>query len=376
MVAPMPPQSPQTISRLTPLATLLDLIAREVTPATPRATDLAAAAGCILAGDVMGSMRPSAPLALMDGWAVMAEATLDAGSYAPALLAAPPPRVEVGQAMPPGTDSVAPLDAVQVEDGRAAVLSPVSPGDGVLPAGGDCMPRPPLRLAGERLRRTDLAAFAAAGVTRLAVRQPRLRVVPLRMNSMGNAAARLIAGDIEQRGGAARLDESGDLSVAMVAENADGFVALGGTGMGRRDTTVATLRRDGKVAVHGVALNPGETVAFGFSGRRPVLLLPGRLDAALAAWLTIGRRMLAHLAGADIARLDETPPSLPLARKVSSSVGLAEVVPVRRVGDKVEPIAHKYLPLSALTRADGWILVPAESEGYSAGAPVSVWPLP
>jgi molybdopterin molybdotransferase len=372
----MPPEPLQAIPRLTPLPTLLDQIAREVTPTTPRATDLAGAAGRILAGDVMGSMRPSAPLALMDGWAVMAEETLDAGSYAPALLATPPQRVEVGQAMPPGTDSVAPLDAVQVENGRAVVLSPVSPGDGVLPAGGDCMPSPPLRLAGERLRGADLAAFAAAGVTRLAVRQPRLRVVPLRLNSMGSAAARLIVGDVEQRGGVARLDENGDLSVAMVAENVDGFVALGGTGIGRRDTSVTTLRRDGKVAVHGVALTPGETVAFGFSGRRPVLLLPGRLDAALSAWLTIGRRMLAHLAGADIAKLDDTPPSLPLARKVTSSVGLAEVVPVRRASDKVEPLAYKYLPLSVLTRADGWILVPAESEGYSAGALVSVWPLP
>ena len=68
--------------------------------------------------------------------------------------------------------------------------------------------------------------------------------------------------------------------------------------------------------------------------------------------------------------------SLPLARKVTSTVGLAEVVPVRRDGDQVEPLASKYLPLSSLTRADGWILVPAESEGYSAGAQVSVWPWP
>ena len=372
----MPHKPQQTIPRLTPLPTVLDLIARQVVPTTPRAIDLGAAAGCILAGDVMGSVRPSAPLALMDGWAVMAEATLDAGSYAPALLATAPSRVEVGQAMPPGTDSVAPLDTVQVENGRAAVFSPVSPGAGVLAAGGDCMPSPPLRLAGERLRGSDIAAFGAAGVTRLTIRQPRLRVVSLRLNSMGAAAARLIAGDIEQRGGVARLDESGDLSVAMVAENVDGLVALGGTGIGRRDTTVTTLARDGKVAVHGVALTPGETAGIGFSGRRPVLLLPGRLDAALAAWLVIGRRMLAHLAGADIAKLDDVPPSLPLARKVTSTVGLAEVVPVRRVGDKVEPIAHGYISLSALARADGWILVPAESEGYSAGASVSVWPLP
>ena len=366
----------QLIPRLTPLSALLALIAREVKPVTPRALDLGVAVGRILANDVLASVRPSAPLALVDGWAINAESTLDAGGYAPALLATVPPKVEVGQAMPPGTDSVAPLDAVQVENGRAEALAPVSPGDGVLPAGGDCLAAPPLRLAGERLRGVDLAAFAAAGVTRVTVRQPRLRVVPLRLNSMVGAAARLIAGDIERRGGVARLDETGDLSVAMVADNVDAFIAIGGTGSGRRDTSINTLARDGKVVVHGVALTPGETTAFGFSGRRPVLLLPGRLDAALSSWLVLGRQVLAHLGGADTAKIEDLAPALPLARKVTSVVGLAEVVPVRRNGDRVEPVAHKYLPLSALTRADGWILVPAESEGYSAGALVSVWPLP
>jgi molybdopterin biosynthesis enzyme len=372
----MTPETLQLIPRLTPLPALLGQIGRDVTPVTPRSVDLGAAAGRILAADVVASMRPSAPLALVDGWALRAEATFDAGGYAPALLPTVPPKVEVGQAMPPGTDCVAPLDVVQVEEGRASVLAPVNPGDGVLPAGGDCLPMPPLRVAGERLRGTDLAAFAAAGVNRVPIRQPRLRVVPLRMNSMVGAAARMIAGDIEHRGGVTRMDESGDLSVAMVSDNFDAFIALGGTGSGRRDTSVTTLARDGKVAVHGVALTPGETTAFGFAGRRPVLLLPGRLDAALSAWLTIGRHLLACLAGADTAKVDDPAPSLPLARKVASPVGLAEVVPVRRVGDKVEPIAHGYIPLSSLTRADGWILVPAESEGYSAGAPVSVLPLP
>jgi molybdopterin biosynthesis enzyme len=68
-----------------------------------------------------------------------------------------------------------------------------------------------------------------------------------------------------------------------------------------------------------------------------------------------------------------------LARKVSSTVGLAELVPVRHSTDnaeEVEPLATRYLPLSSLTRADGWILVPAESEGYPAGAAVNVRPWP
>ncbi len=46
--------------------------------------------------------RPSAALALLDGWAVAADASLGAGSYAPALLPEMPQRVEVGQPLPPG----------------------------------------------------------------------------------------------------------------------------------------------------------------------------------------------------------------------------------------------------------------------------------
>ena len=58
-------------------------------------------------------------------------------------------------------------------------------------------------------------------------------------------------------------------------------------------------------------------------------------------------------------------------------MGLAEVVPVRRDEGLATPLASKYLPLSSLARSDGWILVPAESEGYSAGSLVQVrpWPL-
>ena len=57
-----------------------------------------------------------------------------------------------------------------------------------------------------------------------------------------------------------------------------------------------TLAREGQLTVHGLALTPGETAAFGFVGVRPVLLFPGRLDSALSVWLIVGRRMLDRLA--------------------------------------------------------------------------------
>lgn len=366
----------QTITRLTPLAEVLAMVDTEVKPVTPRTLDVAAGMGRTLAADAGAPARPSAAIALLDGWAVAADDTLGAGGYAPALLMHTPPRVEAGQAMPPGTDSVAPFDAVKMGANGAEALATVNPGDGVLPAGGDSDPGIPLRRAGERLRMTDLAAFAAIGLARLTVREPRVRVLALRGNGIITATARLLAGDIERRGGAARVDEGvRGLDVALATENADAIVAIGGTGNGRNDSSVNTLKREGRLAVHGLALTPGETAAFGFAGVRPVLLLPGRLDAALAVWLTVGRRMLERLAGTNN-KESEPGEMLPLARKVTSTVGLAEVVPVRRVGGEIEPLASKYLPLSALTRSEGWILVPADSEGYSVGHSVAVRPWP
>ncbi|HZT27141.1 MAG TPA: molybdopterin-binding protein [Pseudolabrys sp.] len=367
----------QVIQRLTPLAEVLALIDAELRPVLPRTLDVAAAAGRVLAKDAAAPARPSAAIALHDGWAVAADLTLGAGGYAPAALPQLPARVEAGQAMPPDTDAVAPVDAVKKTAAGAEVFVALQPGEGVLAAGGDCDPALPLRRAGERLRPTDVAAFAAAGLARVTVREPRLRILPLRGSAIITAAARAIAADIERRGGATRLDETGrGLDVGMTAENTDAVVALGGTGSGRNDMSVHVLARQGRVAVHGVALAPGESAALGFVGTRPVLLLPGRLDAALAVWLAIGRHLLDALAAAK--RTDSEPAErLQLTRKVASTIGLADLVPVRRTPDgEAEPLARGYLPLSALTRSDGWILVPPDSEGYAAGATVHVRPWP
>jgi molybdopterin molybdotransferase len=367
----------QSISRLTPLADVVAMIDLDVKPVTPRTVELTGAAGRILAVDVMAPARPSTALAMLDGWAIAADATLGAGSYAPALLPETPQRVEVGQPMPPDTDSVAPFDAVKISGGRAEVLAIVNPGDGVLPAGADCDPAIPLRRAGERLTMTDLAAFAASGVARITVREPRIRVLPLRGSGIIKAAARLVAGDIEHRGGSARLDDAGrDLGGVLAAENTDAIVIVGGTGNGRNDNSVQVLAREARLGVHGIALTPGETAALGFAGPRAVLMLPGRLDAALAVWLMMGRRMLERLTASTLNKENELVETLALSRKITSTVGLAELVPVRRMAGAVEPMAIKYLPLSALARSDGWILVPADSEGFSAGSAVQVRPWP
>ena len=370
---------PQRIARLTPLADVLASFDIGVGPVEPREATVAAALGRTLAADAaVASNRPGAALSLRDGFALRADLTTDAGAYAPAPLSPTPARIDVGELLPAEADAVAAFDTVAMQGGRAQALSPVAPGEGVLPPGADAAPGVPLRLTGARLRRVDAAVLLALGIERVPIREPRLRVVRAASGEIVAAAAALIAGAVEAEGGIAIAMQSQTgaplpLEAALHHEGADAVIAIGGTGSGRSDSSVRTLQRLGRVAFHGIGITPGETTAFGYVGARPVLLLPGRLDAALAGWLTVGRRMLARLA---FRMIEEQPFSAELSRKVASPLGLAEVVPVRRRGFRIEPLASHYLPLQALARSDGWILIPADSEGYQAGTSVPVRPWP
>ncbi|MEA2977025.1 MAG: molybdopterin molybdotransferase, partial [Alphaproteobacteria bacterium] len=309
--------------------------------------------------------------------AVKSEETTDAGSYAPAVLAFPPVRIETGDILPPEADAVALMDVVVFRGECAEAVAPVAPDEGVLPKGADAEPGKPLRRVGECLRSIDAAVLRAAGIARVSIREPRIRLVRARAgNVVLDACHGWVARSIEADGGVAILDQdteqSDHLEAALHDKGSDAVIVLGGTGNGSNDISVPTLARAGRVEFHGVGLIPGETVAFGFAGARPVLLLPGRIDAALAVWLVIGRRWLGRLT----ARSDEQMPLMAeLSGKITSTVGMAEVVPARRKNGKVEPLASGYLSFSALARADGWIFVPAESEGYPAGVRVAVRPL-
>jgi molybdopterin biosynthesis enzyme len=370
------PEDRQRIERLMRVADVLARMARLVEPVLPRQLQPAVSLGATLADDiVVATERPATPLALIDGWAVRAEATTDGSSYTPAALAGAE-SIDVGEPMPPGTDAVVPTDAIALRAGVAEALAPVAPGDGVLAAGTDAAHREVLRQAGDRLRACDLAAMRALGIGSARVRRPRLLIGRARTHRdpISDAILPWLNQAVTSDGGEPLTAVAGaNMPSLLSSTNADGFVFVGGTGSGRDDHAVTTLARLGTVEAHGIALSPGETAAFGMANSRPVLLLPGRLDAAISAWFLVGRGMLARLRGGT----DEDHGSTAtLARKISSTVGITEMVLVQRTDEGVLPLAAKYLPITAFGHADGWLLVPAASEGYPAGATVSVRPLP
>jgi molybdopterin molybdotransferase len=63
-----------------------------------------------------------------------------------------------------------------------------------------------------------------------------------------------------------------------------------------------------------------------------------------------------------------------LKRKISSPIGRLDYARVKIVDGLVEPLAVSGASLlSSTTRADGFVIVGDDSEGYGPGAEVDVW---
>ena len=367
----------QRIGRLTPLDAVLLRMGERVHPVPTREMPAASALGSTLAQDLKAaSPCPATPLALIDGWAVYAEATAGADAYAAAILSGIR-EVAVGDPLGSFGDAVAPFEAVTFRGDKAEIQVAVIPGEGVLMPGTDGSAGEVFRRAGHRLRAIDVAAIQALGVTGVSARKPSVRVARVGggRDDIADAVSDWVAYAIAADGGEPVASGPGaDVEALLTGGGVDAVTLVGGTGFGPRDDTVHALARIGTVEAHGIAVSPGETAAFGFAGSRPVLLIPGRLDAALAVWLLIGRHMLTILRGGVTNEL--SCQSLPLTAKVASTIGLTELVLVRRVAAGIEPLASKYLPLAALAQADGWIVVPAASEGLAVGTRVITGSLP
>ncbi len=365
----------QRIARLTPLHDVLVMIDERVRAVAPRRIPLAQALGRVLAADVAAAKVPPHAIALRDGFAVDAATIADAGAYSPVPLAPPPPRIAAGDRLPDGSDAVLPSEAVQQRDGGIEIIAAVPPGDGVLPASGDATGEVPLRRDGDRLRSLDLAALGAVGIDQVPVREPRIRIVcgSAARTPMIDSALTMLARAVAASGAVAIESDGVSLETALNQDEVDAVFVVGGTGSGDRDRSVRTLSRFGTVAVHGMALSPGQTAGVGFAGRTPVLLFPGRLDATLALWLLIGRQLVARL---ERGTVSETTELKALKRKVISTIGLTELIPVNCAEGMAQPLAAGYLSLTSLARSDGWIVIPADSEGFAAATPVAVRPWP
>jgi molybdopterin molybdotransferase len=358
---------------LTPLDAALTALLDGLGPVPPIVLPLDEALRCVAADMPQLSAYPPHDIAATDGFALRARDLVGASSYSPLALAATPVWVEAGEAIPGGCDCVLDSDSVDVSGPIPQVVAEAIPGHGLRRAGGDIAAGSNVVEAGRRVVARDLLIARAAGIARLKVRRPRVRIVNVPGGTVTAdwiaESARAAGADVVSLTVASR--DAASIAAAIDTGNCDLLVIVGGSGVGRTDATVTALAERGEVLAHGVALQPGRTSAVGRIDTTPAVVLPGAPDQAFAAWWTLAMPALDRLSG----RRPRKTLNLPLARKVASLVGIAEFVLLQRKQDAWVRLAAGELSLDAIARAEAWLVVSGGSEGFAAGADVDAYML-
>jgi molybdopterin molybdotransferase len=392
------------------VADVLDLIDRRIVPLASERSPLAESAGRVLAEGIVARVSvPPFDRAAMDGYALRGEETFGADPYSPALFrvvgrARPGRRflgtVESGQAveiatgapLPEGADAVIPVEATGREGDVLKVVEPVPPARHVGRRGEDLAEGSAALPAGRLLRPQDLGLLSALGKSAVTVvRRPAVTIVvtgdellppgtPPRDDRIADMNSVMIAALAVRDGGLPRVvgplaDDRGSLEAALAeaVKVSDLVLVSGGSSTGPEDHAPGIVAKLGMLDVHGIALRPASPTGLGFVSGVPVVLLPGNPVSCLCAYDLFGGRFVRRLGGRP-ADWTYRAVSLPLSHKLTSELGRVDYARVRITHGHAEPMAIGGASiLSSTTRADGFVLVPADLEGYPAGTEVTVW---
>jgi molybdopterin molybdotransferase len=318
------------MAELLSLEEALERILGRVTPLGPEGVELSAAAGRVLAADALAAVDlPPFPSSAMDGFAVRSEDTpgrlpivarIAAGVPAPrALEAGEAMAIATGGVVPPGSDSVIPIEYVVEKDNNVEIPDHVVQGDNVRPRGGDIAAGDVVVPSGARLGPAQIGALAAAGLDRVvAGRRPRVAVLatgtelrkpgePLGPGQVYEANGVLLAATFASAGGdvdalpAVADDESSHRAALERGLAADVLVTSGGVSVGPHDLVRRILSDLGVEEIFwGIAVKPGKPLAFGVRGSTLVFGLPGNPVSSLVGAEVFVRPALLALQGATV----------------------------------------------------------------------------
>lgn len=366
------------------------------------------AMGRVLASDVVAPIDvPGFDRSAMDGYGVRGDDTSGASEYNPIalpvegqVLPAQPlgrsvaPRTAVrimtGAPIPQGVDAVVPAEFASESSGSIEITRPIAPGQHVAHRGEDVAAGSVVLRAGRRLRAQDVALVASLGHARVdAVQRPRVRIVatgnevvapgaPKDLYQVYDANSYMLRGLLSRDGGvlerALRLgDDPAVIRKAMTAPGADVILVSGGSSVGSEDHAPNLVAECGELPIHGVAMRPSSPAGAGRIGAALVFLLPGNPVSCLCAYDFFAGRAIRVMSG--------LAPDFPhravratVARKIVSAIGRVDYCRVRLANGEVDPIALSGASiLSSTTRADGFVIVPAQSEGYAPGSEITVY---
>lgn len=389
----------------------LRLILDSVAPLPARPTRLFDALGLVTAERVISPETvPPFTNSAMDGYAVRHDdlapapavlevlADLPAGSVATdEVRSGTAIRIMTGAPLPPGADSVVPVEATTSEGSRVRIAAPVKKGANVRQAGEDLRAGEELLPAGFALTPAALGVLASVGLAEVPVRS-RVRVAILTTgDELVDAAAKPGPGQIRDSNvqtmcgqalafGAVpvpipRVPDTREAVTAALERaraGADVIVTNGGISVGDYDFIKAVLADFGAREVFWkVKQKPGGPLGYWLWEGTPVFGIPGNTVAAMVCMEEYVRPALRKMMGHARLLRPEVTAVLEGSFRKSAPDGKVHLIRVRARRDGGRVVVSPSGPqgsgiLSSMLRSNALALVPADALALKSGDEVTV----
>lgn len=331
----------------------------------------------------------------MDGYAVRFPDTFGASETAPLRLRIGTDAIysDTGDPIPAGMNAVIMIEDVTVIDGHIEFLAPATPWQNVRTIGEDIVATELILPENQKIRPVDIGAMLAGGCTTVSVRRrPKVAIIPtgteliepgspLERGNIIEYNSRMLAGMVTEWGGEpVRMDivpdDPGLLKNAALdaANKADLVIINAGSSMGSEDHTSCVIAELGEVILQGINTRPGKPLILGLIGGKPAIGVPGYPVSTYITFELFARPLIMAWQGLEAQAI----PTLfaTLARQVSSPLGQEEFLRMKvgKVGDNfvTTPLGRGAGLMMSLVRADGFLRIPAMSEGIGAGQTVQI----
>ncbi len=290
--------------------------------------------------------------------------------------------VPTGGMVPEGADRVIMQEYTSLEGQRIRFDGSAPAAGNFIEIGGDIRKDSTVLLSGRRIRTQEIGALAAVGKTAVRVYQkPRISILcsgdelvpwdgvlePGMIRDMNTITLRMIAEEMGCTVVRSELvpDDFGKIQAAVkrALTDSDILVISGGSSVGEKDLTAEVLQSiepDG-ILLHGIRIKPGKPTIVAKIKGKPVFGLPGHPVAALNIFRIFVSRALN--------RIQQQPNPIPriiravCAKPFKTDAQRDTFQMVRLTGHsgphQFEKVDGESGMITLLTKADGYILVPA-----------------
>ncbi len=382
-------------------------------PLTPgqEAVPLLGALGRYLAEDIVSNETvPYYDRATVDGYAVVSQATQGASGSVPVVLKSRGKvsigtlteevlgpdvtmYVPTGGMVPVGADAMVMIEDTEVLGDLVLIQKPAATGAGLIRTGEDVRPGVKVLSRGRRLTPSDIGALAQLNRHEVpVVKKPRVFIISTGdefapfTEELGDGRIRdintfTLAAMAEDFGfalaGTDLVKDDLDLIQGAIARGlaeADLVLLSGGSSAGEKDFSRKAMEAlGGEILFHGIRIKPGKPTIGAVIQGKPVIGLPGHPVSAMMVFRTLVVELFRTSSGVVIperkirARTAVNFPSNPgrLTCQFLTLTATAE-------GILCQPYHSSSSLISQLTHAEGYTLIPEETEGLDQGTMVDV----